>query len=136
LIEEINVLIGKKHELIVRLDNQKNYDTDLEKENDLIRLGELEGEIREKTLLVINNKSKTIQKFDTTKINEMRDIRKIAKGKYENLRNIRDDYNKGLTNTRKRLEYGRQLMEKLVGHNPSDPIPKELEKIKEEILKW
>lgn len=119
IITETKELIEEKRELLIKLDSDKNYANEIEKEKDELRLGEIELEVRK----IIKSKIERLkteapqQVIQALKLSDEKDARKMRRVK----RDIYKDLAKECYNIYQELvekkKIGVELEEKLQTKN-------------------
>lgn len=117
IIPEVQPLMQEKHELTVKLD-KNNYDSDVDKEKDETRLGEVTLKITQITKNFLTTlKVDEVVSIKEEKLETPKQARALTNGKREIYKELAKDFLKLYNEMVAKKREGAELLEKLQGKN-------------------
>lgn len=113
-VPETKPLFEEKTELLKKLSKSSNYDSEEERESDVVRVGELEMQIMGIVRQKLGGFKHDVPKKFVSKVNDMKDARKILNKKYQEYRSLTISARELVDNLVDKKKQGRDLLTRLV----------------------
>ena len=113
-VPETKPLFEEKTELLKKLSKSSNYESEEERERDVIRVGELEMQIMSIVRQKLEGFKHDVPKKFVSKVNDMKDARKILNKKYQDYRMITIGARELVDELVEKKKEGRDLLARVV----------------------
>ena len=113
-VPETKPLFEEKTELLKKLSKSSNYESEEERERDVIRVGELEMQIMGIVRQKLEGFKHDVPKKFVSKVNDMKDARKILNKKYQDYRMITIGARELVDELVEKKKEGRDLLARVV----------------------